>query len=212
MHLFKFSITYYYRSQDYRTGAARGRGFSRYNIEPKKWRPGAPRSQYDSGVPQFEQSHQENALNNYQKLLRTRAAVQKRLSKSLQRSAQDLAMNSGDPYRFIEETRELLERCIPLVEGGKGDRVGSEFWEFPQTVGRRPLLVPAREASPSEPSDSDASAELLTAILTEEGRGFGVQRTLTMTEKGYPPPIERIVHPRFLLNYTILILVHVLIV
>lgn len=198
------------RSQNYRTGPRQERGLSRY-VEQRRVRQGAARSQYDSSVPQFEQSHQENALNNYQKLLRTRAAVQKKLSKSLQRSAQDLAMNSGDPYRFIEETRELLERCIPLVEGGKGDRVGSEFWEFPQTVGRRPLLVPAREATPSEPSVSDGPQELLSTMLTEEGRGFGVQRTLTMTEKGYPPPIERVVHPRYLfLSYYMLQLQYII--
>lgn len=97
---------------------------------------------------------------------------------------EQLVMNVCDDYRWIQEERHAIDRCIPGLESGKvgwtlqpytndecywtqtlniyllqGYRVGSEFWSMPERIGN--------ELS-------------------------GLTITLTQRERGYPSPITHI--------------------
>lgn len=44
-------------------------------------------------------------------------------------------MNQSDSSRRFNEIKSLLDRTLPLVEHGKGYRLGSEFWNQPFQIG-----------------------------------------------------------------------------
>jgi len=44
-------------------------------------------------------------------------------------------MNQADSARRFNEIKTLLDRTLPLVEGGKGKRLASEFWNQPFPIG-----------------------------------------------------------------------------
>ncbi|TGZ64444.1 hypothetical protein CRM22_006369 [Opisthorchis felineus] len=70
----------------------------------------------------------QSALENWQQWLTKQKAVQKRLSDVSKRKPSDLVMNSGEDYYLIQLGREKIERTLPLVAPGKGNRYKSEFW------------------------------------------------------------------------------------
>ncbi|GAA47581.1 MYCBP-associated protein [Clonorchis sinensis] len=70
----------------------------------------------------------QSALENWQQWLTKQKAVQKRLSDMSKRKPSDLVMNSGEHYYLIQLGREKIERTLPLVAPGKGNRYKSEFW------------------------------------------------------------------------------------
>ncbi|MEE6518428.1 hypothetical protein FKM82_029438 [Ascaphus truei] len=46
-----------------------------------------------------------------------------------------LLMNVCEDFRGVQEERHLIDRSIPAVEHGKGQRVGSEFWNLAEHIG-----------------------------------------------------------------------------
>ncbi|XP_064644995.1 MYCBP-associated protein-like isoform X2 [Lineus longissimus] len=86
---------------------------------------------YMTGI-QFDES---NALKNWQAKMLERKKQQGHISKLLQKPAETLVMNRVDGFRKIQEERYLIDRTIPLVDYGKGYRVGSEFWKQKERIG-----------------------------------------------------------------------------
>lgn len=76
-----------------------------------------------------------NALANWQQRMLERKRQQGYISKLLQKSPEDLAMNQADNFRKVQEQRYLVDRAIPGVDYGKGYRVGSEFWHQQEQFG-----------------------------------------------------------------------------
>ena len=148
----------------------------------------------------------ENALQNYARQLVERDRLQRRLCGHLERAAQDLLMNSGDPFRFFEETRAIIDRCIPLVEGiqpGRGGEDLSGRWggtladqtQHPTMLSACPPGVDGERGGGSQVHREESEFWTLPERIGDEDRG--IQRTLTITEKGYPQAMERVGHPRF---------------
>lgn len=84
---------------------------------------------------QWGRSNESNALRNWQLKMLERKKQQGYISKLLQKSPEDLAMNQADNYRTIQEDRYIVDRTIPAVDYGKGFRVGSEFWKQQENFG-----------------------------------------------------------------------------
>ncbi|XP_041376567.1 MYCBP-associated protein-like isoform X3 [Gigantopelta aegis] len=78
-------------------------------------------------------ANENNALINWQMKMRERK--QGYISKLLQKNPEDLAMNQADNFRNIQEKRYIIDRTIPLMDYGKGYRVGSEFWNQQEQFG-----------------------------------------------------------------------------
>ncbi|RNA42556.1 MYCBP-associated -like isoform X4 [Brachionus plicatilis] len=51
------------------------------------------------------------------------------------RSIDGLVMNQSDKAQQYNEIKTLIDRTLPLVEHGKGYRLGSEFWNQPFRIG-----------------------------------------------------------------------------
>ncbi|CAF0968273.1 unnamed protein product [Brachionus calyciflorus] len=77
----------------------------------------------------------ENALNNWQDKMDERKNTQNVISKKINRSIDGLVMNQSDKAQQYNEIKTLLDRTLPLVEHGKGYRLGSEFWNQPLRIG-----------------------------------------------------------------------------
>ncbi|XP_073462769.1 MYCBP-associated protein isoform X3 [Aquarana catesbeiana] len=79
--------------------------------------------------------NQDNALLNWQYHMDLRKRQLDSLSRRLGKPNEQLVMNVCDDYRWIQEERHAIDRCIPALESGKGYRVGSEFWSVPERIG-----------------------------------------------------------------------------
>ncbi|XP_065669572.1 MYCBP-associated protein-like isoform X2 [Hydra vulgaris] len=75
------------------------------------------------------QTNQRNALNNWIKKMSERKKLQKHLSDSLSVHKDNLVMGQSDQFRSVQEHRMIIERAMPFLNSGKGNRVGSEFWK-----------------------------------------------------------------------------------
>ncbi|XP_037108176.1 MYCBP-associated protein [Syngnathus acus] len=91
--------------------------------------------QNQQDVPSGQRNIQANALQNWDEYIRQRKRQQNNLSGRLHRPVENLLMNRDYPFKELEQQRELLRRVLPLVQSGYGERVGSEFWSFPQRYG-----------------------------------------------------------------------------
>ncbi|XP_051940923.1 MYCBP-associated protein [Hippocampus zosterae] len=92
-----------------------------------------PHDQRD--VPFNQRNLQANALQNWDEYIKQRKRQQNNLSGRLKRPVENLLMNRDYPFKELQEQRELLRRVLPLIQSGYGQRVGSEFWSFPQRYG-----------------------------------------------------------------------------
>ncbi|XP_046580766.1 MYCBP-associated protein-like isoform X2 [Haliotis rubra] len=81
------------------------------------------------------QADENNALRNWHLRMMQRKKQQGYISKLLQKSPEDLAMNQADNFRFIQEQRYIIDRTIPAMDYGKGYRVGSEYWKQQERFG-----------------------------------------------------------------------------
>ncbi|XP_046350342.2 MYCBP-associated protein-like isoform X3 [Haliotis rufescens] len=81
------------------------------------------------------QADENNALKNWQLRMIERKRQQGYISKLLQKSPEDLAMNQADNFRSIQEQRHIIDRTIPTMDYGKGYRVGSEYWKQQERFG-----------------------------------------------------------------------------
>ncbi|NWQ83462.1 MYBPP protein, partial [Columbina picui] len=78
---------------------------------------------------------EHKALQNWHHNMAIRKKQEKYLGEVLQRSENELLMNTSDNYRQIQEERDLIDRSLPALFPGKGYRRGSEFWNQPQRIG-----------------------------------------------------------------------------
>lgn len=72
--------------------------------------------------------YESNALDRWKTTMMDRKRQQEQLANKIRSSPHKLTMNQGDGFRGIQEQRTLVDRAIPLLEHGKGYRVGSEFF------------------------------------------------------------------------------------
>ncbi|XP_073444151.1 MYCBP-associated protein isoform X4 [Dendrobates tinctorius] len=78
---------------------------------------------------------QDNALNNWRYHMNLRKRQLEALSRHLCKPNEQLLMNVSDDFRRVQEERHLIDRCIPPLEHGKGQHIGSEFWKIPEFIG-----------------------------------------------------------------------------
>ncbi|XP_078510578.1 MYCBP-associated protein isoform X2 [Lissotriton helveticus] len=78
--------------------------------------------------------NQHRALENWNYHMGLRKEQLRNLSKHLAKPANELLMNIDD-YRMRQEERNLIDRCLPAIQDGKGYRAGSEFWNQPKHIG-----------------------------------------------------------------------------
>uniref|UniRef100_H3B2Z4 MYCBP associated protein n=1 Tax=Latimeria chalumnae TaxID=7897 RepID=H3B2Z4_LATCH len=79
--------------------------------------------------------HQNHALENWKYHMAERNIQQQFISKLLLKPIEQLVMNRSEGFRQRQEQCHLIDRTIPAIDYGKGYRVGSEFWNLPQTIG-----------------------------------------------------------------------------
>ncbi|NXE87622.1 MYBPP protein, partial [Menura novaehollandiae] len=78
---------------------------------------------------------EHKALRNWSHHMAMRKKQEKHLGEVLQKPENELLMNMSENYRQIQEERDLIDRSLPALFPGKGYRVGSEFWSFPDQIG-----------------------------------------------------------------------------
>ncbi|KAM4662788.1 MYCBP-associated protein [Discoglossus pictus] len=78
---------------------------------------------------------QDNALNNWQNHMKMRKRQLDALCNQLKKPHAQLLMNVSEDFRKVQEDRYMIDRSIPAVEHGKGNRVGSEFWNLSSHIG-----------------------------------------------------------------------------
>ncbi|XP_056405402.1 MYCBP-associated protein isoform X2 [Hyla sarda] len=78
---------------------------------------------------------QDNALNNWQYHMNLRKRQLDALSRQLCKPKEQLLMSVCEDFRKVREERHLIDRCIPALEHGKGQRIGSEFWNTSELIG-----------------------------------------------------------------------------
>ncbi|XP_053577978.1 LOW QUALITY PROTEIN: MYCBP-associated protein [Bombina bombina] len=78
---------------------------------------------------------QDNALSNWQYHMKLRKRLLDKLASQLNKPTSQLLMNVCEDVRRVQEEKYLIDRSIPAMEYGKGERVGSEFWNVSEYVG-----------------------------------------------------------------------------
>ncbi|XP_069807891.1 MYCBP-associated protein [Dendropsophus ebraccatus] len=78
---------------------------------------------------------QDHALNNWQYHMNLRKRQLDALSRQLCKPKEQLLMSMCEDFRKIQEGRQLIDCCIPALETGKGQRIGSEFWNTSELIG-----------------------------------------------------------------------------
>ncbi|KAL5265042.1 hypothetical protein ACHWQZ_G005959 [Mnemiopsis leidyi] len=83
----------------------------------------------------LEETQEGKALTNWERQLRTHARQMEALAGKTGKSLSALLMNRTSEHRYKQEERTIIDRAIPVMDSGKGFRVGSEFWSQPQQIG-----------------------------------------------------------------------------
>lgn len=86
------------------------------------------------GVPSF-QTHERNALQNWQTHMKHRRQQQEHLSDVLHKPVNTLLLNQANHFRYVQEQREYIYQVKPLTQTGCSHCAGSEFWKLPQKYG-----------------------------------------------------------------------------
>ncbi|XP_075034014.1 MYCBP-associated protein isoform X2 [Mixophyes fleayi] len=109
---------------------------------------------------------QDHALSNWHYHMNLRKRQLNALSRQLCKPSGQLVMSVCGDFRRVQEERDQIDHCIPVVEDGKGYRVGSEFWNVSEHIG------------------DELSG--LTLTLTQSQRGY----PLPVTHVGQPQSIK----------------------
>ncbi|XP_063675440.1 MYCBP-associated protein-like isoform X4 [Bolinopsis microptera] len=83
----------------------------------------------------LEETREGKALSNWERQLRAHGRQMDVLASKTGKTPSSLLMNRTSEHRIKQEERTIIDRVIPVMDTGKGFRVGSEFWSQPQQIG-----------------------------------------------------------------------------
>jgi len=102
-----------------------------------------------SRLVRFEEEREARALKHWEQTSKQWAGQLQRLSRATGARPEALNMQAHESKRQQTVTREVIDRAIPGFEGGKGHRVGSEFWNQ-QATSRKNLHYSVTRAQRGE--------------------------------------------------------------
>lgn len=87
----------------------------------------------------FQDEREARALRHWEKTNKQWGQQLQHLAKKTGAAPEALSMQSHETKRQQAVARDIIDRALPSVEGGKGHRVGSEFWNQQATSAKAGL-------------------------------------------------------------------------